>query len=315
MEPLRGKKIRGNWATLLLPIEPDESIDYQALEQEIDVLIEIEVDGIYSNGTAGEFYTQREEEFDRIHSLLATKCNRADMPFQIGATHMSAQIALDRLERAAAYEPSAIQVILPDWSPVNRDEIIRFLNDMAAAADPIGLVLYNPPYAKTELTPAEFGELSEVVTGLEGVKVSPSGRDWYREFRNNAPDLSLFIPGHELATGYMLGADGSYSNIACLSPVGAQSWFGLMESDIESALKLEQKIQTFLEDYIEPFITEQQYSNQAVDKLLAAIGDWAPIGTRLRWPYNWIPQEEVSRLRPVAKRAMPEFYKLVKRQI
>ncbi len=308
MEPLRSKEIRGNWATLLLPISPDQSIRYADLERVIDVLIAADVNGIYSNGTAGEFYAQRQEEFDRIHALLAAKCNQVDMPFQIGASHMSPQIALDRLKRAATYEPSAIQVILPDWTPVNFDETVRFLNDMGVAADPIGLVLYNPPHAKKQLTPEELGELSAVVPGLQGVKVAPSGKEWYGEFRVNAPDLSLFVPGHELATGYTLGADGSYSNVACLSPDGAQRWFDLIETDIETALELEERIQVFLHEYIQHFIQELDYSNQAVDKLLAAIGDWAPIGTRLRWPYSWILPKEAEWLRPVAKQSLPEFF-------
>ena len=50
-------EIKGNWATLLLPIE-EEQINYQLLEQQIDYYITAKVDGIYSNGTAGEFYSQ-----------------------------------------------------------------------------------------------------------------------------------------------------------------------------------------------------------------------------------------------------------------
>ena len=48
--------VRGNWATLLLPIATDDAIEFGALAEEIDVLIAARVDGIYSNGTAGEFH-------------------------------------------------------------------------------------------------------------------------------------------------------------------------------------------------------------------------------------------------------------------
>ncbi len=33
------------------------------------------VNGIYSNGTAAEFYNQTEGEFDKISQLLVDKCN------------------------------------------------------------------------------------------------------------------------------------------------------------------------------------------------------------------------------------------------
>lgn len=52
-------------------------------------------------------------------------------------------------------------------------------------------MLYNAPYAKTQVEPELFG--------------------W----------LSVFVAGHTLASGRRLGASGSYSNVAALSPAGA----------------------------------------------------------------------------------------------
>ena len=79
---------------LVLPINQDESIDFSRLADEIDALLFSGVDGNYSNGTAGEFHSQNEEAFDKIQTLLAEECERADRPFQIGASHMSAQLCL-----------------------------------------------------------------------------------------------------------------------------------------------------------------------------------------------------------------------------
>jgi len=61
-----------------------------------------------------------------------------------------------QLKRITALKPGAIQVILPDWFPPSMEEIISFLLAMAEAADPIGLVLYNPPHSKKKLTPEDF---------------------------------------------------------------------------------------------------------------------------------------------------------------
>ena len=73
MQPLNATAIVGNWATLLLPLNEDDSIDYSLLAEEIDLMIAFGVNGIYSNGTAGEFYNQTEEEFDKVSELLASK--------------------------------------------------------------------------------------------------------------------------------------------------------------------------------------------------------------------------------------------------
>lgn len=105
MNPLTSQEIKGTGATLLLPINRDESIDYARLADEINVLLKSGVDGIYSNGTAGEFYAQTEQEFDEVSRLLAEKCEKAGMPFQIGASHTSAQVSLSRLQRASQLKP------------------------------------------------------------------------------------------------------------------------------------------------------------------------------------------------------------------
>ncbi|RPD41474.1 dihydrodipicolinate synthase family protein [Chitinophaga barathri] len=308
MVPLQSHEIRGNWATLLLPINTDDSIGYGRLATEIDQLIGMKVDGIYSNGTAGEFYNQTEHEFDEVNGLLAEKCNRAGMPFQVGCSHMSPLISLERLKRTIALKPSAIQVILPDWFPPKMEEIIAFLRKMQDTAGDIRLILYNPPHSKVKLSPADFKTIREAGIELAGCKLPGGDAAWYKEMLGLNPELSVFIPGHHLATGVRAGAHGAYSNVACLSPLVAQRWYDSMQTDMEAALELESRIQRFMNEQIVPYITQQGYSNQAVDKFLAAIGGWADVGTRLRWPYKWIPENEVDAAKKVCKELLPEFF-------
>lgn len=308
MRPMKAADIRGNYATLLLPITRSDAIDYGRLREEIDYLVNAGVDGIYSNGTAGEFHTQSEEEFLRICDLLAGACEGADLPFQVGASHMSAQLSLHRIRRAREYRPSAIQVILADWFPLADDEVITCLSRFAEAADPVGIVLYNPPHAKRVLGPEMFGRIAAEVPGVVGIKVAGGDDAWFAAMGPIGRNTSIFVPGHLLASGVSRGAHGAYSNVACLSPVGAQRWYDSMAADPSRALELESRLVRFMTDHIVPFITEEHYCNAACDKLLAAIGDWAPVGTRLRFPYRWIPETEADRLRPIARDLVPEMF-------
>lgn len=308
MQPLTAAEIKGNWAPLLLPINADESINFVRLSDMLDALIEARVSGIYSNGTAGEFYAQNEKEFDRIQEMLAERCERAAIPFQVGASHPSPQITLERVKRAAQLSPGAIQVILPDWSPLTDDEIVYYLLRLSDAATPVGLVLYNPPHAKRRLSPAELGQLQRRVPALVGVKVGSGESDWFEQMRQHMSKLSVFIPGGKFVSGIREGAQGSYSNVACLSPAGAQRWYELTMTDMSASLLLEARIQTFLNGYISPFVREQGYIGGAADKLLSAIGGWADIGTRMRWPYRSIPLEVADQLYPIARETLPELF-------
>lgn len=307
MRPLTAEEIRGNWATLLLAWNGDDSLDLDRVAAEIDVLIAFQMDGIYSCGTAGEFYALTEDEFDAVNALLAARCEAAGMPFQIGASHMSAQIARERVERTAPLEPSALQVILPDWYPVTDGEAIHFLRGMAEAAGGIGLVLYNPPHAKRVLEPHEVAALSAAVPQLVGLKTAAGDAKWYTAMREHLPHLSVFVPGHRLATGIREGASGSYSNAACLHPGAAQAWYQQMGTDLDAALDLEERLGRFMADCIVPYMTEHGYSPAACDRLLAQIGAWADVGETMRWPYRAIPAREADQLRPIVRELVPEF--------
>jgi dihydrodipicolinate synthase/N-acetylneuraminate lyase len=300
--------IRGNWATLLLPIGSDDAIDFSRLGDEIDHLVGASVDGIYSNGTAGEFHNQTEAEFDAIQSLLASRCSTAGTPFVIGACQMDARISLDRVRRAVAFRPDGIQVILPDWWPVTAAEATDFMMMVADAAGPVPLILYHPPHAKRVFAPAELAEILESVPQVVGVKLGDGDAQWYAEARRTLDRWGVYVPGHHLATGVSQGvAAGAFSNVACLSPVGAQRWTSLMMTDIEAARDIEIRLRTFLDTHIAPFGRDHGYSNAALDKLLAAIGNWADVGTRLRRPYRWIDPEIAAQLRPLAHAAIPEI--------
>ncbi|RCW82608.1 dihydrodipicolinate synthase family protein [Phyllobacterium bourgognense] len=300
--------ISGNWASLLLPIEADDSIEFSKLGTEIDILIDAKVDGIYSNGTASEFHNQTEEEFDRIQLMLAERCRKAGMPFIVGACQPDPTIMLNRVRRAATLGPAAIQVILPDWWPLTDEEAIDYLNRASGIANGIPLILYNPPHAKRVLSPKELGTILAETPGVTGVKLADGDANWYAEARDHLPGISLFVPGHHLATGIREGvAAGAFSNVACLSPRGAQRWTDLMQTDIDAAVEIEQRICKFMDEHIVPFRQKSGYSNAALDKLLCAIGNWGPVSTRLRFPYRWIGEDEAQRLRVTAKQELGDI--------
>jgi len=307
---LTSKNLKGNWGTLLLPINTNDSIDYIRLSNEIDYLVAAKLDGIYSNGTAGEFHNQTEEEFTKIQILLAQKCHATKMKFQIGASHPSPLISLERINRTVDLKPDAFQVIFPDWVVATKDEQIYFLQKVAEAARETPIVLYNPPHAKTVLSPVDFCRLAKEIPQLIGIKVAGGDAQWYKDMQECSSRLSVFVPGHFLATGFMHKvASGAYSNIACLSPKGSQWWWKLMQTNIDEALLIQKRILAFFDKYIDPY-KNAGYSNPALDKFLAAVGGWADVGTRLRWPYKWIAEGDVKVVREKAKMHLPEFFKI-----
>jgi dihydrodipicolinate synthase/N-acetylneuraminate lyase len=231
------------------------------------------------------------------------------MPFVIGACQPDPLIMLNRLRRAVANKPLAIQVILPDWWPLTEIESIDFLKRASDEAAGVPLILYNPPHAKQMLSPSQIADICRPCPAVVGIKLADGDDEWYAQARSNLGEFAVFVPGHHLATGIKHGvAAGAFSNVACLSPRGAQRWSDLMRTDIDAALDIETRIRAFMDNHIVPFRRDQGYSNGALDKLLCTIGNWGPVGTRLRWPYRFIDQERAEGLGVRARAELPELF-------
>jgi hypothetical protein len=103
------------------------------------------------------------------------------------------------------------------------------------------------------------------------------------------------------------GSAGAYSNVACLSPSGARSWYELLRRDPTAGAEAHVRLERFFDRHITPYISQRGYANSAVDKLLAVIGGWAPLTTRMRWPYRSIPGDDAVRLRAAARAEIRDF--------
>lgn len=300
-------KIYGNWATLLLPFNDDETIDYLLFAKEIDYLIACNVDGIYSNGTAGEFISLSEDEFKSTTAIFATKCFQANIPFQIGCSHPSAQTSLERIRFAREFNPTAIQVILPEWFPITNAEAIKFLKKAIETSNGIPLTLYNPPHAKRQLNYLDFEEILTAVPKVESIKVCDGDETWYQNMAKVMKMTAVFVPGHHLATGVKFGAKGAYSNVACISPTKAQAWYDLMIADLEKALEEEENIRNFMDTYIAPMIAVEKHANFTIDKFLATVGGYLPLTNVARFPYQRVDPSRKLYIRQKLKETAPYF--------
>ena len=136
--------------------------------------------------------------------MTAERCSAARTAFQLGASHPDPCISFERIRRAAELRPGAIQVILPDWWPVSNAEAIEVLSRFAEAADPVPLVLYNPPHAKRVLEPEDLIEIVDSVRAVIGVKVLGGDPSWYARMQPLVGSISIHVAGHALAAGFCI---------------------------------------------------------------------------------------------------------------
>ena len=297
----------GIWGTILLPVDAQDQIDWGALSEELDVLVASGLHGIYANGTAGEFHNQIDAEYDRLAELVADKAHGAGMPFQIGVSNTNPRIARARLRALQALGPTGAQFTLPDWWAPSPPEVAAFVAGLQDAAQDIPLILYNPPQSKLRLSLAQIAELRAKAPNLVGAKLPGGDSDWYTQRRALLPDFSVFVPGHTVAFGRPQGADGAYSNVACLGPRGALLHWRLSGEAPEQARELEGRIQLFMARHVLPLVQRHGLAHPALDKMMAEVGGWGPVGARMLWPYASAPQDAIRNARAALRDLLPEF--------
>ena len=144
---------------------------------------------------------------------------------------------------------------------------------------------------------------------IAGAKV-PGGDDgWYAAMQPVFARWSVFIPGHTLAEGLRRGAQGAYSNVACLSPSGAQRWYDLCLREPAEGRAWGERIRAFWQVNIAPIITRDGLSNMAADKAAAVAGGWLPgLTPRLRWPYQSVTKDAAQQIGAIARTDLPELF-------
>lgn len=299
---------RGIWGAVILPVQDGAAIDMAALGDLVDILCGMGLAGLYTNGTAAEFFNQTEAEFDAISDLVLTRAGRAGVPVQIGVSSSNPRVARARLRRIARAGAVAAQITLPDWWPPSAAEQARFIEGMSDAADGLPLILYNPPTAKVRLDVPGIAALRR--PSLVGVKVAGGDAGWYAQRRALLGDMSVFVAGHTVAFGRPQGADGAYSNVACLSPRGAVRQWDMIETDPEAARDIETRFRRFLNETMIPLARDHGLSDAALDKAMAAAGGWGPVGPGLLWPYSGATSGMVKAIRQSANHLLPDLLDL-----
>jgi dihydrodipicolinate synthase/N-acetylneuraminate lyase len=156
------------------------------------------------------------------------------------------------------------------------------------------------------LSPTDLERLCSEFDDLVGIKTADGDARWYRQMIPVFERVSVFVPGHHLATGLANGAKGAYSNIACLNPAGAVHWGARSAIDPEWGLDVERAVAAFMSDAIAP-LQQRGYSSPTLDKTLAAAGGYLPHVRRVRWPHSNATAAEVQRVRDSAHRLLPPF--------
>ena len=98
----------GIWGAILLPVKNDK-IDWIAFEEQVNILCDSNVHGIYTKGTAAECHNQTEDEFDKLSNIVASIAKKKNKQFQLGLSHTNPRICRERAKRLTSLNPNELR--------------------------------------------------------------------------------------------------------------------------------------------------------------------------------------------------------------
>jgi 4-hydroxy-tetrahydrodipicolinate synthase len=271
------------------------AIDEAGLKRHLRTLVGTDgVDGIVTNGHAGELYALTDEERARVVELAASVADD-DTPVVSGVVGGSTRAVVEGVERVRAAGADGVLVVPPHTPIHNRPAAARgFFEDVASESDLPLVVFQHPHWAGGHYPPDLLAEVA-AVDGVVAVKDAVWDVDHFqrdlRALRDGAADVDLYVANDEhLLASFALGADGAILELAAVVPEPIVELYEAVEAgDIERARAVSERLEPFVDAMYEPPVTDSHTRLKVALELRGTIDSAAP-----RPPAAPIPDEEVA---------------------
>jgi len=284
----------------VMPFRAGDEPDWDSLAAEATWLVDQGVDGLWLNGSTGEFHALTDAERTRVVSTVVAAVGDRGLPIvnQVGATstRLAARLAADAVDAGA----TTLSVVLPYYFPYEQDECLEYVRAVRAAGGGVPLYLYQVP-VMTKTMASESLILRLLDEGLiDGMKDSYGNLTWFRYLMETvaARGLSLpsFIGDSTLLTASMAaGGVGTITAAAVLLPRHiARNVRAVHDGDWDLALRLQSDTVRFLQA-MQPPSRPQVTRIATIKALLADLGVIAE--ATLAAPFRQLDAAERDHLR------------------
>lgn len=236
--------IRGIIPAVITPMTEDEEPDEGALEALIDYHIESGVNGVFTVGTAGEFWALTVEEKQRIFQWTVASA-RGRVPVYVGTCANTTREAVKLAELAQEAGVDALSVLTPTFITPDEAQMYAHYKSVAEAVD-LPIILYtNPARTGNDLSVDLVVRLAEEVDNVAGIKDSSGDMTQTHEYIRRAPDDFRVLMGRDtlIYSALVHGAAGSIAASANMVPeFGVEIYQRFTEGDLEGAIAAQRNL-------------------------------------------------------------------------
>lgn len=233
--------IRGLIPAMITPMTENEDLDEAGLKDLIDQLIDRGVHGIFTIGTAGEFWALTVEEKKRVFEWTVQFTDKR-VPTYVGTCANSTREAVQLAEYAQESGVDCLSVLTPSFITPDDDQMFAHFSAIAKSVD-VPILLYNlPDRTGNRLSVDVVVRLAETFENIVGIKDSSGDLTNTLEYQRRCPESFRLIMGRDTLI-YSALAHGMAGGIAASANVAPEIGVGIYENFIQGNLEEAQECQ------------------------------------------------------------------------
>ncbi len=229
---------------VITPMTEDEELDEKGMEVLIAHLIAAGVDGIFTVGTAGEFWALSIEEKQRIYECTVA-CAKGKVPVYLGTGANTTREAVRLAELAQRAGADCLSVLTPTFIAPSDEELFRHYRSIARAVELPVLLYTNPDRTGVKVSADLAQRLAEEVENIAGIKDSSGDLSLTAEYLRRSPDSFHVLMGRDtlIYAGLAQGAAGAIAASANIAPELSVGIFeNFVWGDMNKALDFQQRL-------------------------------------------------------------------------
>jgi len=240
--------LHGIVPAVITPFQENESIDYDAWQELIELLIASGVHGLFVIGGQGEFFTLSEEERSVAARFCAqTVAKRLPLFANVGSVTTAETVRL--AQQAEQDGVDYLVVITPYYLKPSADELYEHYSEVCRNVR-IPVLAYNiPERTGVELTPAILSRVAAAQKNFVGLKDSGGKLDLIPEWKRAG--LAVFIGrDHMILDGLRMGCAGAVTACANVIPRAFVDLYNAYQAgNLEEAARLQALVEPLRQSF------------------------------------------------------------------
>ncbi len=231
------KLFTGAATALITPFQSDGSIDFDGLEELIEIQIQNGIQAIVVAGTTGEASTLSFEEYSLLISKSAFYINHR-VPLIAGSGSNNTDVAIKRSLEAQKRGADGLLIVTPYYNKTTQEGLIRHYLSIADRVT-LPIIMYNvPSRTGIKIEPQTMKKITEH-SNVIALKEAGGDISGLADIRSFCPDLSVYCGNDDQIVPFLsLGSCGTISVISNILPKEIQRIHNLFfENQTKSAAK------------------------------------------------------------------------------